>query len=76
MKHATARGVAIETAERTNSDGTPFRFQYLLRKDGGEIRTYPMPYAFAEDRPLGFGRMVDICGRLRIPEPKDWPVEF
>lgn len=70
-------GVTIETLGGVAyEDGSVGNADYLCRQNGSEVLTYAMPKAWTEDRRLGFGRVANICERLKLPRWPDWLVEF
>jgi hypothetical protein len=77
IKHALScgAGVTIETMPKIHyTDGVVGDIQYLRRVLNGENLTYPLPKDCVPNRTLRIGRVLEICGRLRIPEPPEWPL--
>lgn len=66
LAHARGCGVELLTLELPDR-----RIDYLARG----AQQYPLPYAFAPDRKMGFWRVAHVCRRLGIPEPA-WPIEL
>ena len=76
VKYALGCGVSVQILpEVPYADGVVEAIEFLHRADGEEALTYPMPRQCTPDRKLGFGRLANICSRLRIKEPK-WPIDY
>ena len=77
LKHAATHGVTLDRLDAvTYADDKVKAVTFLRREFEGQMLTYAMPENCPDERPLGFGRMANICQRLRIPEPKGWPIDF
>ncbi len=77
LNYAIAVGVRVCELEAVKyADGSVVDAQYLSRVYGGDVLTYAMPRDCHPSRPLGFGRLANICNRLKIAEPQGWPIDF
>ncbi len=76
IEHAKKHGVAVhELPPGDFADRKTPAAMFLMRTTrGGEVLTYPVPLNCTPDRQMGPLRFMQICDRLRIPEPKDWPI--
>lgn len=76
FEHLAACGVRRETRVLPLPDGTEGPVEILV--SGCQCReiTYVLPADVADDRPCRFRRRENVCRRLGIPQPKDWPVEL
>ncbi len=77
LKHATGYGVTLDRLDSVAyADGRVKAVTFLRRQIDGQTLTYVMPESCQDNRPMVFGRLMNICHRLRIPEPKGWPIDF
>jgi hypothetical protein len=71
-----AREFGVEVAELAPTLEGGQTICVLRRSVPGVQAYYPIPDGCTHDRKLGFGRLCEICTRLRIPRPDVWPIDF
>lgn len=77
VAHAREFGVTVEelSPEVPFPDGEARRIRFLQRVDKGELLRYPLPHECTPDRRVGPLRFLQVCARLKIPDPS-WPIEM
>lgn len=63
-------GICVETHQvDSTGGGRELEIRYLKREADGQVLYYPMPDGCVPDRRMGIRTVMNVCERLRIPEP-------